>query len=141
MKNTKVIISLIIVLLTFPAINSYAGEEEYKDYTNIGKIEEPVVNIEDVFSEKDRYHREIITIEGTISEIEYQKLITGRKFTLFIVEDKKGNKINVYARGIVKGLSDGSDIRVHGRYSKNKEFAFKKYNNVMKAREIQLEGL
>lgn len=131
---------LILLLLTASAINSSA-EEGYKDYTDIGPVEGEVVLIEDIYADKEKFHREIFNIEGTISAIEFKKLIGGKKFTIFVVEDVKGNSINIYARGIVEGIDQGSEIKIYGRYSKSKKFLFKKYKNVMKAKKIQIDDV
>lgn len=130
---------LILILFTIFGASAYA-EEEYKDYTDIGPVEGEVVLIEDIFTDKDKYHREIFNIQGTISAIEFKKLIGGKKFTIFVVDDAKGNSLNIYARGIVEGLDQGTDIKINGRYSKSKKFLFKKYKNVMKARKIQVDS-
>jgi len=140
MKIQKIIFLVLIVITAF-SVNSYSQDKEYKDYTDIGIIEDPVVPIEEIFIDRDKYHREIIVIEGKLSKLEYKSLIGGKKFTLFIVENEDGKRIKVYARGTVEGLEEDSDIRVHGRYSKSKKFGFNKFKNVMKAREIQINGL
>jgi len=128
-------------MVTVFAVNSFSQEEVYKDYTDIGTIEGQRIPIEKIFLNRDKYHREIIIIEGKLSEIKFKNLVGGKKFTLFLVEDENGNNINVYARGTVEGLEEGSNIRVHGRYSKSKKFLFNKYKNIMKARKIQMNSL
>jgi hypothetical protein len=128
-------------MVTVFAVNSYSQEDVYKDYTDIGIIEGQKIPIEKIFQDRDKYHREIVIIEGKLSEIKFKNLVWGKFFTLFIVEDENGNNINVYARGTVKGLEEGSNIKVHGRYSKSKKFFFNKYKNVMKARKIQMNSL
>ena len=138
---TKKIVSLILIMLFLSALNSYSTEEVYKDYTDIGNIEGPIVPINEIFQDRDKYHREIIVIEGKLSEIEFKQNLDGKKFTLFILDDENGNSIKLYARGTVEGLEEGSKIRVYGRYSKSKRFVFSKYKNVMKAKKIQINGL
>jgi hypothetical protein len=128
-------------MVTVFAVNSFSQEEVYKDYTDVGTIEGQRIPIEEIFLNRDKYHREIIIIEGKLSEIKFKNLVGGKKFTLFLVEDENGNNINVYARGTVEGLEEGSNLRVHGRYSKSKKFLFNKYKNIMKARKIQMNSL
>jgi len=137
----KRITCFILIMVTVFAVNSFSQEDVYKDYTDIGTIEGQKIPIEKIFQDRDKYHREIVIIEGKLSEIEFKKLIDGKKFTLFIVEDKNGNNIKVYARGTVEGLEEGSNIKVHGRYSKSKKFFFNKYKNFMKAKKIQMNSL
>jgi len=131
----------VLILITIFTVNSFAQDEVYKDYTDIGVIDGTTVPIEEIIQDRDKYHREIIIIEGKLSEIKFKNLIGGKKFTLFLVEDENGNNINVYARGTVEGLDEGSNIRVYGRYSKSKKYLFSKYKNVMKAKKIQMNSL
>ena len=140
MKIQKIVCFVLIIVAVF-AVNSFSQEDVYKDYTDIGTIEGPRISIEEIFQNRDKYHREIIIIEGKLSEIKFKNLVGGKKFTLFLVEDENGNNINVYARGTVEGLEEGSNLRVHGRYSKSKKFLFNKYKNIMKARKIQMNSL
>ncbi len=140
MKRRNTIYLILFAILILP-VSSYSAETEYKDYTDIGVIEDPVVPIEDIFQNRSNYHREIIVIEGKLSKLEYKSIIGGKKFTLFIIENDLGNKIKVYARGTVQGLDEGSDIRVYGRYSKSKKFGFNKLKNVMKAKKIQIDNV
>ena len=137
----QTIASLVLIIVTAFAANSFSKEEVYKDYTDIGTIEGTKIPIEEIFQNKDKYHREIIIIEGKLSEIKFKNLVGGKKFTLFIIEDDYGNNINVYARGTVEGLEEGTNIRVYGRYSKSKKFFFNKYKNVVKAKKIQMNSL
>lgn len=140
MKIQNIVCFVLIIVAVF-AVNSFSQEDVYKDYTDVGTIEGPRIPIEEIFLNRDKYHREIIIIEGKLSEIKFKNLVGGKKFTLFLVEDENGNNINVYARGTVEGLEEGSNLRVHGRYSKSKKFFFNKYKNVMKARKIQMNSL
>jgi len=140
MKIQKIVCFVLIIVAVF-AVNSFSQEDVYKDYTDVGTIEGQRIPIEEIFLNRDKYHREIIIIEGKLSEIKFKNLVGGKKFTLFLVEDENGNNINVYARGTVEGLEEGSNLRVHGRYSKSKKFLFNKYKNVMKARKIQMNSL
>jgi hypothetical protein len=140
MKIQKIVCFVLIIVAVF-AVNSFSQEDVYKDYTDVGTIEGQRIPIEEIFLNRDKYHREIIIIEGKLSEIKFKNLVGGKKFTLFLVEDENGNNINVYARGTVEGLEEGSNLRVHGRYSKSKKFLFNKYKNIMKARKIQMNSL
>lgn len=140
MKIRRITFFILIIVTVF-AVNSYSQEDAYKDYTDIGTIEGQKIPIDEIFQDRDKYHREIIIIEGKLSEIKFKNLAGGKKFTHFIVEDESSNIINVYARGTVEGLEEGSNIRVYGRYSKSKKFFFNKYKNVMKAKRIQMSSL
>ena len=132
-KQKLLLIGFVLALLLSP-FTSFSEETKYKSYTDIGPIEKTDLTIKQVVSDPDIFHREVITVEGVISKIEYKKLFTGRKFTLFGLEDANQNTINVYARGYVKEIKEGSEVRIYGRYSKEKSFLFKKHKNIMKAR-------
>jgi len=133
------ILSISLIFFSFLLVpNIHTEETKYKTYTDIGPLEKTGSTIVEVISDPDKFHREVITVEGEISQIEYKKLITGKKFTLFKLEDTQENKIKVYARGYIKELKNGSKIRIYGRYTKEKSFFFSKYKNVMKARKIQI---
>ncbi|MCH7927880.1 MAG: hypothetical protein IID03_07850 [Candidatus Dadabacteria bacterium] len=134
-KQKLLLIGFVLALLLSP-FTSFSEETKYKSYTDIGPIEKTDLTIKQVVSDPDIFHREVITVEGVISKIEYKKLFTGRKFTLFGLEDANQNTINVYARGYVKEIKEGSEVRIYGRYSKEKSFLFKKHKNIMKARKI-----
>ncbi len=134
-KQKLLLIGFVLALLLSP-FASFSEETKYKSYTDIGPIEKTELTIAEILSDRNKFHREVITVEGIISKVEYKKLFTGKKFTLFALEDDKQNTINVYARGYVKEIKKGSEVRIYGRYSKEKSFLFKKHKNIMKARKI-----
>lgn len=138
MTKTKIILSGFMLLILLSPFAVSWEQKSYKSYTDIGPIEKSDTTIAMIFADKDKYHREVFTVEGLVTDIEYKKIITGRKFTLFKLSDTKNNSINVYARGFVGDLKEGSAVRIYGRYSKKKSFMFKKYKNVMKARKIYI---
>jgi len=104
MIKSILILIIIVFISIFIITNVYSEETKYKTYTDIGPLEKTELTIVGVISDPDKFHREIITVEGEISKIEYKKLITGKRFTMFILEDKQENKIKVYARGYIKEL-------------------------------------
>ena len=115
-----------------------AGEDKYKNYTDIGPLEKSQLTIIEVLSDPDKFDREVITIDGKVSDVRYEELINGRKFTLFKLKGSYEKALQIYARGFIDGLEEGSEIRIYGRYSKKKRFLFKKYKNVIKARKIYI---
>ena len=127
------ILFLIGILLSSSA---FAGDNKYKNFTDVGPLEEPELTISEVLSNPNRFNKEVITLDGKVTELKYKKLFNGKKFTLFKIKGDDNKTVKVYARGYVEGLEVGSKIRIYGRYSKEKKFVFKKYKNVMKARKI-----
>ena len=140
MKLSRILIINTVVIYLLFSFAALAKEKEYKTYTDIGKIASPSLTIDQVVSSPKEFDRAVLILDGVITEVKYKTLINGKKFTYFRLKDNLDNDINVYARGYVEGLNDGSKIRIHGRYSKSKKYFFKKVKNVMKARKIQIFG-
>ncbi|MDE0159048.1 MAG: hypothetical protein OXI02_06705 [Candidatus Dadabacteria bacterium] len=135
---------ILLVFLLFLAVpvSSYGKEEVYKTYTDIGKLEPPAVTISQVLSSRDEFDRKIFTLDGQVGELRFKKMVNGRKFTLFqFFENDPERRINVYARGFVEGIENGSKIRIWGRYSKHKRYFLSKRKNIMKAKKIQIDGV
>ena len=135
-------------LLVFPlflllSVPSHSKEKVYKTYTDIGELEEPTLTISQVLSSRDDFHRKILALEGQVGELRFEKMATGRKFTLLrFFEDDLEKRTNVYARGFVEGIEEGSRIRIWGRYSKHKRYFLAKRKNIMKAKKIHiLQGI
>ena len=135
---------ILLVFLLFLAVpvSSYGKEEVYKTYTDIGELEPPAVTISQVLSSRDEFDRKIFTLEGQVGDLRFKKMANGRKFTLFqFFDNDPGRRINVYARGFVQGIENGSRVRIWGRYSKHKRYFISKRKNIMKAKKIQIEGI
>ena len=128
------------LLLSFP---SYAEEKVYKTYTDIGELEESTLTISQVLSSRDEFHRKVFILEGRVGKIQFKEMKNGRKFTLFwLFQDDPEKRINVYARGFVKGIQTGSKIRVLGWYRKHKKVFLFKRKDIMKAKKIHvLQGI
>ena len=141
MRTLKLSFCILGVFVFFISASVYADEKPYKTYTDIAELESPDITIQDVVSSSKQFHRKNIVVDGEVTEMEYKKYINGRKFTIFKLIDDKKNSIKVYARGYVTEISNGSKIRIWGRYSKHKRLLFKKYKNVMKAKIIDIFSL
>ncbi len=127
-----------LLFLAFP-VSSYGEEEVYKTYTDIGELDPPTVTISQVLSSRDEFHRKIFILDGQVGELRFKKMANGRKFTLFrFFEDDPEKRINVYARGFVEGIENGSRVRIWGRYSKHKRYFLSKRKNIMKAKKIHI---
>ena len=135
-------ILLVLLLFLVFSVSSYAKEETYKTYTDIGELEPPTASISQVLSSRDEFHRKIFTLDGQVDQLRFKKMANGRKFTLFqFFDDDPERRINVYARGLVEGIENGSRVRIRGRYSKHKRYFLSKRENIMKAKKIQIEGV
>ncbi len=130
---------LLSCIFLISSVPSYAKEEVYKTYTDIGEIEKPSVTISEVISSGDKFHRKMVALEGQVGELKFKEMANGRKFTLFrFFEDDPEKRINVYARGFVEGIENGSKIRIWGFYRKHKRYFLKKQKHTMKANKIQI---
>ena len=131
-----------LLFLAFPVL-SYGEEKVYKTYTDIGELEPPTATISQVLSSRDEFDRKIFTLEGQVGEFWLRRMVNGRKFTMFrLFESDPEKRINVYARGFVEGLENGSRVRIWGRYSKHKRHFLSKRKNIMKAKKIHiLQGI
>ena len=138
MKNIRIYVLITFLISFFLTAGAIAGENKYKNFTDIGPLDKSELTIIEVVSDPRKFNREVITLDGKVTEIKYKKLINGKKFTLFKLKGDSNKTVKVYARGFIEELEDGSVIRINGRYSKEKKFVFKKYKNVMKARKIQI---
>ncbi len=128
---------LFCFFLTF-SVFAYAKEEAYKTYTDIGEVEKPSLTISEVISSGDKFHKKMVALEGQVGKLKFKEMANGRKFTLFrFFEDDPEKRINVYARGIIEGIENGSRIRIWGYYSKHKRYFLIKRKNIMKAHKIQ----
>ena len=135
---------ILLASLFFFAVSGFLrAEKVYKTYTDMGEVEGPALAVSEVLASRDEYHRQIITVEGQIGKLTFKETGNGRKFTLFrFFEDDPENRVNVYARGYVEGIENGSRLRIWGRYSKHKKYFLFKRKNIMKAKKIQiLKGL
>ena len=136
---------ILLVFLLFLAVpvSSYGKEEVYKTYTDMGELEPPAVTISQVLSSRDEFDRKIFTLEGQVGDLRFKKMANGRKFTLFqFFESDPERRINIYARGFVEGIENGSRVRIWGRYSKHKRHFLSKRKNIMKAKKIHiLQGI
>ena len=131
-------------LLLFPlflllSVSSHSKEKVYKTYTDIGELGPPTVTISQVLSSPDEFHKKIFTLEEQLGKLRFKEMANGRKSTLFqFFEDNPEKRINIYARGFVEGIEEGSRIRIWGRYSKHKRYFLTKRKNIMKAKKIHI---
>ena len=132
-------ILLVSLLLLIVPISAYGKEKVYKTYTDIGELDPPTVTISQVLSSREEFHRKIFILEGQVDKLQFRRMANGRKFTLFrFFEDDPERRRNVYARGFLESLENGSRVRIWGRYSKHKRYFISKRKNIMKAKKIHI---
>ncbi len=129
----------ILTFFLFFSVPSYSKEKAYRTYTDIGELEKPTLTISQVLSSRDEFHRKVFTLEGQVGEVKFKEMGKGRKFTLFwFFEDDPEKRINVYARGFVRGIENGTRIRILGWYRKHKKHFLIKRKDIMKAKKIHI---
>ena len=137
-RKMKKLLLILPFFLLF-SVPSYSEEKVYRTYTDIGELEEPTLTISQVLSSRDEFHRKVFTLEGQVGEIKFKEMRDGKKFTLFwFFEDDPEKRINVYARGFVEGIENGTRIRILGWYRKHKRHFLIKRKNIMKAKKIHI---
>ena len=137
-RKMKKLLLILPFFLLF-SVPSYSEEKTYKTYTDIGELEEPTLTISQILSSRDEFHRKVFTLEGQVGEIKFKEMRNGKKFTLFwFFEDDPEKRIDVYARGFVEGIENGTRIRILGWYRKHKRYFLVKRKNIMKAKKIHI---
>jgi len=95
--------------------------------------------IKEVVSSPDNYEGKKITVEGEVSRLKFTKSITGKPYTIFELADTSKNIINVYAEGHLD-IERGKKLRIHGKFSTEKNYFLFKFKNVVKAKTFEILG-
>jgi len=95
--------------------------------------------IRDVVSHPDEYEGKKITLQGEVSRLRFTKSLTGKPYTLFELVDPGKNMINVYAEGHLD-IERGEKLRIHGKFSTEKNYLLFKFKNVVKAKSFEILG-
>ena len=95
--------------------------------------------IKEVVSSPDDYEGKKITVEGEVSRLKFTKSITGKPYTIFELADTSNNIINVYAEGHLD-IEKGKKLRIHGKFSTEKNYFLFKFKNVVKAKTFEILG-
>jgi hypothetical protein len=95
--------------------------------------------IEEVVSYPDQYEGKKLTLEGEVSRLKFTKSLTGKPYTLFELVDPAKNMINVYAEGHLD-IEKGEKLRIHGKFSTEKNYFLFKFKNVVKAKSFEILG-
>ncbi|MDX1472215.1 MAG: hypothetical protein R3213_12020 [Flavobacteriaceae bacterium] len=95
--------------------------------------------IEKVVSSPYEYEGKKIQLEGEVSRLKFTKSFTGKPYTLFELVDPLKNMINVYAEGHLE-IEKGEKLRIHGKFSTEKNYFLFKFKNVVKAKTFEILG-
>lgn len=94
------------------------------------------VTMSELVSNPDRYNKERVKLVGEVTEVKYTESGKGEPFTLFKLKDENDNEVRVYYEDEHLPLSPGDEVRIMGRYKKEKSYLLYKIKNVIKARYV-----
>ena len=94
------------------------------------------VTMSELVSNPDLYNKERVKLVGEVTEVKYTESGKGEPFTLFKLKDEDDNEVRVYYEDEHLPLSPGDEVRIMGRYKKEKSYFLYKIKNVIKARYV-----
>ena len=97
------------------------------------------ITIEDVVSYPYKYDGAKVKVEGQVSKVKFTKSLSGNPYTAFKLVDNENNDINVYTKGHLD-IEKGYVLRIYGKFSKEKEYLFIKFKNVLRAMSVEILG-
>lgn len=127
---------LTTIALTFLSSILFFG---YPSNAQDSSVAIPESSIKEVVSTPDVYEGKKITVEGEVSRLKFTRSITGKPYTLFELADTSKNIINVYAEGHLD-IEKGKKLRIHGKFSTEKNYFLFKFKNVVKAKTFEILG-
>ncbi|MCL4244098.1 MAG: hypothetical protein KJ002_03065 [Candidatus Dadabacteria bacterium] len=134
----KIIAFLTLLLLLMPAAYSGAqGENEPADIDPPG-MGSNIINatIAEVVANPKRFDKLKVSLEGKVTKIDYKRSPKGERFAVFELKDSDKNKVNVYFEDDGTSIVKGDEIRIMGRFWKEKSYFLYKIKNVIRARTI-----
>jgi len=75
-----------------------------------------------------------------VTKIDYRQSLKGERFAVFELKDPEKNKINVYFEDDGTRILKGDEVRIMGRFWKEKSYFLYKIKNVIRARTIEPAG-
>ena len=95
--------------------------------------------IERIVSNPINYDGKEVVVEGQVKKIKYTTSSSGDPYTLFKLHDGDESTVGVYTKGRIQ-ISEGSKVRVMGKFNKEKRYAIFKFKNVIKAKGVEKTG-
>jgi hypothetical protein len=95
--------------------------------------------IERIVSNPINYDGKEVVVEGRVKKIKYTTSSSGDPYTLFKLHDGEESTVGVYTKGRIQ-ISEGSKVRVMGKFNKEKRYAIFKFKNVIKAKDVEKTG-
>ena len=95
--------------------------------------------IERIVSNPINYDGKEVVVEGQVKKIKYTTSSSGAPYTLFKLHDGDESTVGVYTKGRIE-ITEGSKVRVMGKFNKEKRYAIFKFKNVIKAKDVEKTG-
>ncbi|HML95127.1 MAG TPA: hypothetical protein PKC29_06825 [Thermodesulfobacteriota bacterium] len=135
----KIITFLILALLLIPVVHAGAqGENEPADIDAPGTGSNIIhVTIAEVVSNPKQFDKLKVSLEGRVTKVEYKQSLKGERFAIFELKDPEKNKVNVYFEDDGTRIAKGDEIRIMGRFWKEKSYFLYKIKNVVRARTVE----
>ena len=95
--------------------------------------------IERIVSNPINYDGKEVVVEGQVKKIKYTTSSSGAPYTLFKLHDGDESTVGVYTKGRIE-ITEGSKVRVMGKFNKEKRYAIFKFKNVIKAKGVEKTG-
>jgi len=92
--------------------------------------------VEKIINDSDSYDGQQVSVTGTVSNLKFGSLEVGNNYTTFMLADKSGGRIKVFAWGKVK-LKAGQKVQVTGVYRKVWTAARRYFYNQIEASEVK----
>ena len=135
----KIVAFLVMLLLSMPlAFAGAQGENESADMDAPGTGSNIIdATIAEVVANPKQFDTLKISVEGKVTKIDYRQSLKGETFAVFELKDPEKNKINVYFEDDGTRILKGDEIRIMGRFWKEKSYFLYKIKNVIRARTIE----
>lgn len=135
MKRLVKLINIFIILIAITATFSYpAFSQEIIEETIEQKTALPISG---VVESPSQFDGEKITLEGRVEKMRIWETATGKTYTIFKLVDGAKNKVAVYFKGKLD-IKKGSQIKVYGKFRKERKYLFYKFKNVLKAKQVYI---
>ncbi len=134
----KIIALLILVLLSMPVAYAGAqGENEPVDNDPPGRGSNIInATIAEVVANPKKFDTLKVSLEGKVAKVDYKRSPKGERFAVFELKDSGNKVVNVYFEDDGTRITKGDEIRIMGRFWKEKSYFLYKIKNVIRARTI-----
>ncbi len=92
--------------------------------------------VEKIMNNADSFDGQQVSMTGTVSNVKFKALEIGNNYTTFMLADKSGGRIKVFAWGKLK-LKAGQKVQVTGVFRKVRTTARRLYYNEIEASEVK----